>query len=67
VINPKAFSGYLEKGNIASFHPLGHEQYPFDNVGQNQLAHGVLQNTPMWVLLSNKVLVWLCNTFHSVQ
>jgi hypothetical protein len=38
VINLKAFLGYLEKGNVASFHPSGHEQYPFDNVGQNQLT-----------------------------
>jgi hypothetical protein len=53
VINPKAFLGYLEKGNATSFNPSGHEQYPFDSIGQNQLAHGVLQNTPMWVLLSS--------------
>jgi hypothetical protein len=53
VINPKAFLGYLEKGNASSFHPFGHDQqYPSNNVGQNDFAHGVLQNTPMWVLFS---------------
>jgi hypothetical protein len=46
VINPKAFLGYLEKGTATSLHPFGHEQYPFDNVGQNELAHGVIQSKP---------------------
>jgi hypothetical protein len=52
VINPKAFSGYIERGNAASFHPSGHKQYLLDSIGQNELAHGVLQNISMWVLLS---------------
>jgi hypothetical protein len=52
VINTKAFLEYLEKGNAVSFHPFGHEQYPFDIVNQNESTHGVLQSTPMWVLLS---------------
>jgi hypothetical protein len=39
VINPKAFLGYLEKGNVTSLHPFGHEQYPSDIVGQNSSTH----------------------------
>jgi hypothetical protein len=34
VINPKAFSGYLEKGNVTSLHPFGHEQYLSNSVGK---------------------------------
>jgi hypothetical protein len=52
VINSKAFSRYVERGNAASFHPSGHKQYLLDSIGQNELAHGVLQNISMWVLLS---------------
>jgi hypothetical protein len=42
VINPKAFMGYLERGNAASLHPFGHEQYLSNSIGQNDFAHGVL-------------------------
>jgi hypothetical protein len=42
VINPKAFLGYLERGNVVSFHPSNHEKYPFDNVVQNESTHGDL-------------------------
>jgi len=52
VINPKAFPRYLERGNATSIHPFGHEQYPSNNIGQNDSTHGVLQNTPMRVLVS---------------
>jgi len=52
VINPNVFSRYLERGNATLIHVSGHEQYLFDNIGQNDSAHGVLQNTPMRVLLS---------------
>jgi hypothetical protein len=52
VINPKAFSRYLEKDIAVSLHPLGYEQCPSNNVGQNELAHGVIHNNPIWVLLS---------------
>jgi hypothetical protein len=36
VINHWEFSGYFEKGISTSFHPFGHEQYPFDNTSQNE-------------------------------
>jgi len=49
VINPKAFSGYIERGIVLSLHPFGHEQYPFDNVGQNELAHGVIHSNPIQI------------------
>jgi hypothetical protein len=52
VIKPKAFLGYLEKGNAISLHPFGHEQYLFNNVGQNESTHGVLHNISMRVMLS---------------
>jgi hypothetical protein len=42
VIEFKALLGY-PKGSIASsFHLSSHEQYPSDNVTQNDLVHGVL-------------------------
>jgi len=47
----------LKKGNATLFHPFGHEQYPSDNIGQNESTHGGLQNTSMWVLPSISVLV----------
>jgi hypothetical protein len=51
VINPKAFSRYLKRDTAVSLHPLGHEQYPSNNVSQNELAHGVIHNNPIWVFL----------------
>jgi hypothetical protein len=50
VINPKAFSRYLEKGNATSFHPFDHEQYLSNSGSQNESTHGVLQSTSMWYL-----------------
>jgi len=52
MINCTTFPKYLEKGNATSLHPSGHEQYPFNIIGQNESAHGVLHNTSMRVLLS---------------
>jgi hypothetical protein len=40
VINSKAFPRYLERGNVISFHPFGHE--PSNNIRQNDSTHGVL-------------------------
>jgi hypothetical protein len=50
VIIHSIFSRYLERGIAASFHPSGHEQYPYDNVDQNESTHGILQSIPIWVL-----------------
>jgi hypothetical protein len=52
VINPKTFLGNLQRGNVISLHLYGHEQYHFNIVGQNELAHGVLHNISMRVMLS---------------
>ncbi len=57
VINHSTFLGYLEKGIVVSLHPSNHEQYPSNNVGQNESTHGVLHSTPMRVLLST--IVWI--------
>jgi len=46
VINHLTFLGYFEKGTATSLHPSSHEQYLFDNVGQNES----IQNTPIHVL-----------------
>jgi hypothetical protein len=42
VIEFKALLGYPKGGIVSSFHLFGHEQYPSDNVAENDLAHGVL-------------------------
>jgi hypothetical protein len=42
VINPKAFLGYLERGNAISFHPSSHEHWASNNISQNESTHGVL-------------------------
>jgi hypothetical protein len=42
VINPKAFSRYLERDIATSLHTFGDAQYPSNNVGQNELANGVI-------------------------
>ncbi len=67
VINPKAFSGYLERGIVLSLHPFGHEQYPFDNVGQNELAHGVIHSNPIQICYPFRFWFGLCNTLHNVK
>jgi hypothetical protein len=41
VMEPKGFMGYLERGIACEFNSYGHEQYPFDNLFQNNYAHGV--------------------------
>jgi len=35
------FLGYLGKGIACSLSLFGHEQYPFNSLYQNNLAHGV--------------------------
>jgi hypothetical protein len=39
VIEPKWFLGYLERGNAHALNIPMHEQYPFDSLDQNNLAH----------------------------
>jgi hypothetical protein len=34
--------GYFEMNTTTSLHPSNHEQYHYDNVGQNESTHGVL-------------------------
>jgi hypothetical protein len=41
VIEFKAFLEYLKGGIASSFHLSNHEQYPSNNVAQNDLDHGV--------------------------
>jgi hypothetical protein len=40
-MEPKGFIGYLERGSACELNSLSHEQYPFDNLNQNNWAHGV--------------------------
>jgi hypothetical protein len=47
VINHSTFSKYLKRDTAVSLHPFGHEQNPYDNVGQNESTHGVLHSTPI--------------------
>jgi hypothetical protein len=42
VIEFKTLLGYPKGGIASSFHFSSHEQYPSDNVAQNDLAHIVL-------------------------
>jgi hypothetical protein len=39
VIKPKWFLGYFERGNACALNILMHEQYLFDSLNQNNLAH----------------------------
>jgi len=39
------FLGYLERGIACSLSLLGHEQYPSNNLDQNNSAHGVYSVT----------------------
>ncbi len=38
---PKGFMGYATRGNACALSIPKHEQYPFDNLNQNNLAHGL--------------------------
>jgi len=40
-MEPNVFMGYLERGNACSLSCFGHEQYPFNSLNQNNLAHDV--------------------------
>jgi hypothetical protein len=35
VMEPKSFMGYLKRGSACELSSYGHEQYPFDNLNQN--------------------------------
>ncbi len=35
------FLGYIKRGIACSLNLFGHEQYPFDNLDQNNSTHGV--------------------------
>jgi hypothetical protein len=39
VMQPNVFLGYFEKGIACSLNLFGHEQYPFNNLDQNNSAH----------------------------
>jgi len=41
VMEPNVFLGYLERGNACSLSCFRHEQYPFNNLNQNNSAHDV--------------------------
>jgi hypothetical protein len=43
-MDPKAILEYLVGGIASSFHPSGYEQYPFDSVGQSDLAQGIYES-----------------------
>ncbi len=47
VMEPKGFMGYLKRGNACELSSFGHEQYPSDNLNQNNWAHGVYR-LPQW-------------------
>jgi hypothetical protein len=40
-MEPNVFMGYLERGIVGVLSNFGHEQYPCDNLNQNNSAHGV--------------------------
>ncbi len=40
-MEPKGFMGYLKRGSACELNNFGHEQFPFDNLNQNNLIHGV--------------------------
>ncbi len=40
-MEPNVFFGYLKRGIVGVLNSLGHEQYPFDSLDQNNSAHGV--------------------------
>jgi hypothetical protein len=40
-MKPNVFMGYIERGIAYSLSFFRHEQYPFNSLDQNNLAHGV--------------------------
>jgi hypothetical protein len=40
-MEPNVILGYLERGIACSLSLLGHEQYPFNSLGKNNLIGGV--------------------------
>jgi hypothetical protein len=41
VMEPKGFFEYLKRGIVNALSSYGHEQYPSDNLHQNNSTHGV--------------------------
>jgi hypothetical protein len=41
VMEPNVFLGYPKRGIACLVNPSRHEQYPYNNLNQNNLAHGV--------------------------
>jgi hypothetical protein len=41
VMEPNVFLGYLKRGIACLMNPSRHEQYPYNSLDQNNLAHGV--------------------------
>ncbi len=62
VMEPKGFMNYFEKGSSCELNSFRHEQYPFNNLNQNNVHPQCLQITPQKVLFSLQALVWLSNT-----
>jgi hypothetical protein len=44
-MEPNVFMGYIKRGITCSFNLFGHEQYPPNNLDQNNLAQGVYNVT----------------------
>jgi len=44
-MKPNVFLGYFERGIASVLNSFGHEQYPSDNLNQNNLTHGVYNVT----------------------
>ncbi len=45
VMEPNVFMEYLEKGIACSLNIFGHEEYPSNNLDQNNSTHGVYSVT----------------------
>jgi len=41
VMEPNVFMEYFERGITSVLNSFGHEQYPFNNLDQNNSTHGV--------------------------
>ncbi len=41
IMEPNVFMIYLKRGIACSLNPSTHEQFPFNRLDQNNLAHGV--------------------------
>jgi hypothetical protein len=67
VMEPNVFLGYLERGNACLLNLFGHEQYPFNSLDQNNLAHGVYNVAQWGHYIPSRFLVWLCNTPQSFK